>query len=123
MLFFFFVVIAAPVRTTAQDAVSEYQVKAAYVFNFLKFVEYPTDSFADPLAPLIIGVLGDDPFGNALPQVVIGKTVGGARPGHSHLSSGGRSAFGAYPVHQFFRTKKTARDFFQPARIKRPHRG
>jgi hypothetical protein len=77
MLGFFVVGISAPVRTNAQDSVSEYQVKAAYVFNFLKFVQYPTDAFADPLAPLIIGVLGDDPFGSALPQVVIGKTVGG----------------------------------------------
>ena len=76
-LFFLIVGIAAPVHINAQDEISEYQVKAAYVFNFLKFVEYPTSSFADPLAPLIIGVLGDDPFGNALPQVVIGKTVGG----------------------------------------------
>ena len=77
MLAVFIVGIAAPVPTYAQEEVSEYQVKAAYVFNFLKFVEYPTSSFADPLAPLVIGVLGDDPFGNALPQVVIGKTVGG----------------------------------------------
>jgi hypothetical protein len=61
----------------AQDAPSEYQVKAAYLFNFLKFVEYPNESFMDPLAPLVIGVVGDDPFGNALPQVVMGKTVQG----------------------------------------------
>jgi len=61
----------------AQDALSEYQVKAAYLFNFLKFVEWPNESFADPLAPIVIGVVGDDPFGNALPQVVIGKTVQG----------------------------------------------
>jgi hypothetical protein len=61
----------------AQDALSEYQVKAAYLFNFLKFVEYPSESFADPLAPIGIGVVGDDPFGNALPQVVTGKTVQG----------------------------------------------
>jgi len=61
----------------AQDALSEYQVKAAYLFNFLKFVEYPNESFTDPLAPIVIGVVGDDPFGNALPQVVIGKTVQG----------------------------------------------
>jgi len=61
----------------AQDALSEYQVKAAYLFNFLKFVEYPGESFADPLAPIVIGVVGEDPFGNALPQVVIGKTVQG----------------------------------------------
>lgn len=61
----------------AQDALSEYQVKAAYLFNFLKFVEWPDQSFADPLAPIVIGVVGEDPFGNALPQVVIGKTVQG----------------------------------------------
>ena len=61
----------------AQESLSEYQVKAAYLFNFLKFVEYPSESFADPLAPIVIGVIGDDPFGSALPQVVIGKTVQG----------------------------------------------
>lgn len=64
-------------RGRAQDAPSEYQVKAAYLFNFLKFVEWPENTFGDPLAPMVIGVVGDDPFGNALPQVVIGKTVQG----------------------------------------------
>lgn len=62
---------------SAQDALPEYQVKAAYLFNFLKFVEYPDGAFADPLAPIVIGVVGDDPFGGALGQVVIGKTVQG----------------------------------------------
>src|SRR5713226_7814848 len=61
----------------AQDTLSEYQIKAAYLFNFLKFVEYPNESFADPLAPIVIGVVGEDPFGSALPQVIIGKTVQG----------------------------------------------
>jgi YfiR/HmsC-like len=61
----------------AQDSVSEYQVKAAYLFNFLKFVDWPEDAFPDPLAPIVIGIVGDDPFGPALPQVIIGKTVQG----------------------------------------------
>jgi len=69
------IVFCAPVL--AQEPLPEYQVKAAYLFNFLKFVEYPSESFADPLAPIVIGVVGEDPFGNALPQVVIGKTVQG----------------------------------------------
>jgi hypothetical protein len=68
--------VAAP-EVQAQEGLSEYQVKAAYLFNFLKFVEYPSESFADPLAPMVIGVVGDDPFGNALPQIVIGKSVQG----------------------------------------------
>jgi hypothetical protein len=61
----------------AQDALPEYQVKAAYLFNFLKFVEWPGDAFPDSLAPIVIGIVGDDPFGNALPEVVVGKTVQG----------------------------------------------
>ena len=61
----------------AQDTLSEYQVKAAYLFNFLKFAEYPNESFADLLAPIVIGVVGEDPFGCALPQIVIGKTMQG----------------------------------------------
>jgi hypothetical protein len=61
----------------AQNSPSEYQVKAAYLFNFLKFVEWPESAFPDPLAPIVIGIVGDDPFGEALPQVVIGKTAQG----------------------------------------------
>jgi YfiR/HmsC-like len=70
-----FLFFCAPVL--AQDALSEHQVKAAYLFNFLKFVEYPSETFADPLAPIVVGVVGEDPFGNMLPQVVTGKTVEG----------------------------------------------
>ena len=73
----FFIHLADAMRAHAQDALSEYQVKAAYLFNFLKFVQWPEESFADPLAPIVIGVVGEDPFGNALPQVVVGKTVQG----------------------------------------------
>ena len=47
------------------------------MFNFLKFVQWPEDAFQDALAPIVIGVVGDDPFGEALPQVVVGKTVQG----------------------------------------------
>jgi hypothetical protein len=72
-----FIDLVNPLQAHAQDALSEYQVKAAYLFNFLKFAEWPDESFVDPIAPIVIGVLGEDPFGNALPQVVIGKTVQG----------------------------------------------
>src|ERR1700674_5270396 len=61
----------------AQDSLSEYQVKAAYLFNFLKFVEWPAEAFTDPLGPIVIGIVGDDPFGNALPHMIMGKTVQG----------------------------------------------
>lgn len=53
----------------------EYQVKAACLFNFAQFVEWPAATFANPKAPIIIGVLGDDPFGPALEQIVRGETI------------------------------------------------
>jgi hypothetical protein len=39
----------------------KYQVKAAFLFNFVQFAEWPTGAFAGDLAPIRIGVLGDDP--------------------------------------------------------------
>ena len=71
------VCLVAPPKGYAQNSLPEYQVKAAYLFNFIKFVEWPADAFTDSLAPIVIGVVGDDPFGSALPEVVIGKTVQG----------------------------------------------
>jgi hypothetical protein len=57
----------------------EYDVKAAFLFNFAKFVEWPSQAFADPSALLVIGVLGDDPFGDVLPQIARGQTAQGRR--------------------------------------------
>jgi hypothetical protein len=67
----------AAVKGYAQQTLSEYQVKAAYLLNFLKFVEWPEDAFANPLAPIVIGIAGNNPFGFALQQVSLGKTVQG----------------------------------------------
>ena len=53
----------------------EYQVKAAYLFNFTKFVDWPPKSFANASAPIVIGILGDDPFGPLLDGLVKGETV------------------------------------------------
>ena len=62
---------AAP---AAEPIVDEYQVKAAFLFNFAKFVEWPTETFSDPNAPLVITVFGDDPFNGSL-EAVKGKLV------------------------------------------------
>ncbi len=53
------------------------EVKAVFLFNFTKFVEWPSASFPAPSSPIIIGVLGADPFGGALEQTVAGETVNG----------------------------------------------
>jgi hypothetical protein len=52
----------------------EYEVKAAFLFNFLKFIEWPA---AANDSPWVIGVLGHDPFGDVLDQTVLGKSVNG----------------------------------------------
>ena len=53
----------------------EYQVKAAFLFNFAKFVEWPPAAFADAKSPIVIGILGDNPFGEDLAKTVRDKTV------------------------------------------------
>ncbi|HEU6448159.1 MAG TPA: YfiR family protein [Verrucomicrobiae bacterium] len=56
----------SPVSCAAQDdsgqSLPEYEVKAAFLCNFAKFVEWPTNAFAEKNSPIIIGVFGDDPF-------------------------------------------------------------
>jgi len=62
----------------ADDAGSrEFALKAAYIYNFVQFVEWPDVAFADAKAPIVVTVLGDNPFGTALEQATRGKTVRG----------------------------------------------
>jgi hypothetical protein len=56
---------------------SEYQVKAAFLYNFGKFVQWPSNDFASANAPLLIGVYGENPFGNNLAEVVHGRNING----------------------------------------------
>lgn len=48
----------------------EYDVKAVFLFNFAQFVDWPADAFPTPETPFTIGILGSDPFGRALDDVV-----------------------------------------------------
>ena len=59
----------------AQDKPSEYEVKAAFLFNFAKFVEWPPDAFANTNAPIVIGVLGGNVFGNSLEKIINDRKV------------------------------------------------
>jgi hypothetical protein len=68
---------AAPGRAQAPPAPTEYQVKAVFLFNFSQFVDWPAAAFADGRSPLVIGVLGRDPFGAMLDEIVGGETVNG----------------------------------------------
>jgi hypothetical protein len=54
---------------------TEYQVKAVFLFNFAQFVEWPSAAFSGARAPIVIGVLGQNPFGSYLDDTVRGETV------------------------------------------------
>jgi hypothetical protein len=55
----------------------EYRVKAAFVYNFTKFVEWPPQTFKSPQDAISICILGKNPFGDSLAEVVHGKPVNG----------------------------------------------
>ena len=57
-------------------APGEYQVKAVFLFNFGQFVEWPKQAYDTPIAPFVICVLGEDPFGKTLDDVVRGESAG-----------------------------------------------
>src|SRR5207302_6589100 len=63
------------VADSAADASIEYKVKAVCVLNAARFVDWPNDAFADGNAPVVIGVLGENPFGPLLQQAIAGELV------------------------------------------------
>jgi hypothetical protein len=65
------------VSSGAAAATSEYEVKAAFLVNFAKFVEWPASVFGSAAAPVLIGVVGDDPFGRGIDDAVRGKFLDG----------------------------------------------
>jgi hypothetical protein len=60
----------------AQDP-REYQVRAVMLLNLTRFVEWPTSAFPSADAPIVIGILGRDPFGHVLDDVIKGEKVNG----------------------------------------------
>jgi hypothetical protein len=69
------VVAFTPLAAQAQGASIEYAVKAAYLYKFAPFVEWPPTAFASASSPFQLCVLGRDPFGTSLDQAVNGQRV------------------------------------------------
>jgi hypothetical protein len=63
----------------AADGLLEYQVKAVFLLNFTKFIEWPAEAFEQPESPVTICILGEDPFGAAINQTVSGEVVNGRK--------------------------------------------
>jgi hypothetical protein len=65
---------ASPCLPAATNTANEYALKAAFLYKFASFVVWPDSNASEPLC---IGVLGEDPFGPALDEVVKGKSING----------------------------------------------
>jgi hypothetical protein len=73
------VLLVSSLVLSAQVPSHEYQLKAAFLFNFTQFVEWPGSSFATDDAPWVIGVLGENPFNTYLEEIVSGEKINGHR--------------------------------------------
>lgn len=61
----------------AQDTgPTEYQIKAAFLYNFVKFVQWPTQAYSTATSPIVIGVLGENVFGDDLEKAIRNKVIG-----------------------------------------------
>ena len=65
-------------RATEQEiTLTEYDLKANWVFQFTKYVEWPAQAWGEAKAPFVIGIVGNDPFGSSLAELVKGETAKG----------------------------------------------
>jgi len=74
----FSVIFTAGFDCRAQNAQpTKYQIEAAFIYNFARFVDWPTQAFTDASSPMVIGVLGKNRFGSDLAQMISGKAIRG----------------------------------------------
>jgi hypothetical protein len=74
-------------QVAAAEASIEYDVKAVFLLNFAKFVQWPPQVFREATAPFVLCVLRQNPFGDALDQAVQGEQIGGRAIAVRHLKT------------------------------------
>ncbi|OFX34506.1 MAG: hypothetical protein A2X08_10375 [Bacteroidetes bacterium GWA2_32_17] len=72
--FWLIIILITPIISKSQQY-TEYELKAAYIFNFGKFVEWPSETFKKSNDPFIIGIYGNNPFSEILQQTIQNKTI------------------------------------------------
>jgi hypothetical protein len=82
----------APAGAPAESSPDEYEVKAAFLLNFARLVEWPKSAFADPRAPLAVGLLGLEASSAKLSNFLEGKPVGTHTVATREMSSAEESA-------------------------------
>lgn len=91
--------LALALSAAAQSAhAPEDEVKAAFLYNFAKFVDWPTQAFANSSTPIRFCVLGDDRFGETVSNTLQEKSVSGRPVVNSRLQSPAQ----ARPCHVLF---------------------
>ncbi len=71
----------------AEVSFSEYQIKALFLFNFAKYVDWPAEAFPTVTSPITIGIVGQDNFGDDLKHAVEGKSINGRSIVIKHITS------------------------------------
>jgi hypothetical protein len=66
---------SSPALNAESNGTSEYEVKAAFLFHFAQFVEWPAETFKDAETPLTYCTMGEDVFRGALDESVMGKRI------------------------------------------------
>lgn len=69
-----FALLAGPLRAAPP---TEYALKSVFLYNFCRFIEWPSAAFASTDEPLTIGIVGEDPFGSLLNEAISGETYHG----------------------------------------------
>jgi uncharacterized protein DUF4154 len=75
------------VSIAEEPSLTKYQIEALFLFNFAKYVDWPAGAFTNAAAPIVIGVMGTDPFGDNLQHTIEGKAVNGRPFVIKHLTS------------------------------------
>jgi len=70
-------VAGANAQSSASAATSEYLIKAGFIYNFAQLVQWPPAAFSQADSPIVIGILGTDPFGTSIDRVVENKKLDG----------------------------------------------
>ena len=69
--------LGAKAQSADSSASSEYLIKAGFIYNFAQLVQWPATAFPQPDSPIVIGILGADPFGATIDRVIEDKKLDG----------------------------------------------
>jgi hypothetical protein len=102
---------APKIAAGQEESTGEYELKAAMLYNLTRFVEWPPSAFPDPQAPILLCILGRDPFGSSLTSIVSKQTVNG-RPVLIRYSHNDKDVRGCHVLYISSSERKTTAQIF-----------